>query len=241
NMIVAISKKLEELALDFGAKNVWLRPNPVDEARFFVDYENRLKFRHQLTKFHESDIILCHVANYIDRKNQLFSVELLAALPDKFKLVLAGPLKNEETNYFNRVNDRIKELDLEARVEVKTGFVENFDEYIKASDVFLFPSKSEGLGTPLLEAQACGIPVVSNKIEGISDTVIHWGQGGFYLPLIVDKWKDAVLDSLEISKWNLIANSKIILGESSTKKIDKLYVEKVQSLLNSNHKSNTYD
>jgi glycosyltransferase involved in cell wall biosynthesis len=33
------------------------------------------------------------------------------------------------------------------------------------ADVYMFPTKEEGLGTPMLEAIACGTPVVANNIQ----------------------------------------------------------------------------
>ena len=40
-LVVAISKKLEILAKKFEMKNVWLRPNPIDHNKFFIDYKNK--------------------------------------------------------------------------------------------------------------------------------------------------------------------------------------------------------
>jgi len=50
---------------------------------------------------------------------------------------------------------------------------------MKLSDVFLFPSQSEGLGTHMLEAQACGTHVVSNLIENVTNLMIEEGKRGF--------------------------------------------------------------
>ena len=41
-LVVAISKRLEILAKKFDMKNVWMRPNPIDENRFFVDYKKKI-------------------------------------------------------------------------------------------------------------------------------------------------------------------------------------------------------
>ena len=132
------------------------------------------------------------VANFIDRKNQLFALDVLNLLPNNFKLILAGPLKKENNQYFKLIEDKIYNLKLSDRVDLQTGFVDNFDEYLKCSDVFLFPSKAEGLGTPLLESQVCGVPVVSNYIKDITDPVIENNKGGFFLDLDANNWADKV-------------------------------------------------
>ena len=99
-LVVAISKRLEILSKRFDIKNVWQRPNPVDESKFFVDFKKKYFLRSKLTKFNQNDVVLNLVANFIDRKNQLFAIEVLSLLPKKFKLILAGPLKVENSIYF---------------------------------------------------------------------------------------------------------------------------------------------
>jgi len=212
-------------------ENIWTRPNPIDESKFFVDFNNKYILRKKLTKFYENDIVLSLVANCIEGKNQLFALEVLSILPKKFKLVLAGPVKDEGKEYLEKVKTKIKELKLGNRVDLQTGFVDNFDEYLKCSDVFLFPSKSEGLGTPLLESQACGIPVVSNDIKGVSDMVIENGKGGYYLDLDVFKWAKTIQKSLEIPKEVLVDNAQHIYNISSSKIIDEEYYKRIKKLI----------
>mgnify|MGYP001317406440 FL=1 len=177
-LIIAISKRLERLAKKFDIKNIWYRPNPVNENFNLVDHKKKFFLRNKLTKFSQQDIVLSLVANFIDRKNQVFALDVLNLLPKEFKLILAGPLKNENNSYYQMLLKKIDSLGLDSRIDIKTGFVNNFDEYLKCSDVFLFPSKAEGLGTPLLESQACGVPVVSNYIRDITDILIEKEEGG---------------------------------------------------------------
>jgi len=53
------------------------------------------------------------------------------------------------------------------------GFKTNAISYIKDFDVFLMPSKLEGLGTSVLEAFACEIPVVGTNAGGLKETIIN--------------------------------------------------------------------
>ena len=230
-LMVAISKRLEIVAKKFSVKNIWQRPNPVDENQFFVDYKKKYFLRKKLTKFSENDIVLNLVANFIDRKNQLFALDVLNLLPKKFKLILAGPLKKENSLYFEALEKKIVNLGLNNRIEIQTGFVDNFDEYLKCSDVFLFPSKAEGLGTPLLESQACGVPVVSSYIRNITDHVIKENRGGYFLDLDANRWAEAVQKALEIPDEVLIDNAKNICNICSSKKIDYEYFKKINELI----------
>lgn len=51
----------------------------------------------------------------------------------------------------------------------------------RRSDVFLFPAWFEGLGLPLLEAMACGTPVVTADAGGVHD-VVRSGENGLIVP-----------------------------------------------------------
>lgn len=63
---------------------------------------------------------------------------------------------------------------------------------IKASDLFIFPSKSEGLGLALMEAMALGVPCISSSIEGTKDLVC---DGKYAFPLR-EVSEDAILEAL---------------------------------------------
>lgn len=230
-LIIAISKRLEILAKKFDLKNIWQRPNPVDENKFFIDYKKKYFLRNKLTKFNQDDVVLNLVANFIDRKNQLFALDVLNLLPKKFKLILAGPLKTENNMYHQNLLNKIISLRLNDRVEIQTGFIDNFDEYLKCSDVFLFPSKAEGLGTPILESQACGVPVVSNYIKNITDTIIEKNKGGYFLELNAKRWAETIEKAIEIPEEVLIENAKHVSNICSSKLIDDENYKKINQLI----------
>ena len=144
---------------------------------------------------------------------------------------MAGPLKEENYTYFDSILKKIENLNLSERIEIKKGFVENFDEYLKCSDVFLFPSKAEGLGTPLLESQVCGVPVVSNYIKDITDPIIKKNKGGYFLDLDAQNWANEVQKASEISKETLIENAKSISNICSSNIIDEIYFKKINKLI----------
>ena len=232
-LIIAISKRLEIIAKKFDVKNIWQRPNPVDENKFFVDRKKKYFLRSKLTKFNQNDILLNLVANFIDRKNQLFALDVLNLLPEKFKLILAGPLKAENNIYYKNLLKKIDNLRLNDRVEIQTGFIDNFDEYLKCSDIFLFPSKAEGLGTPILESQACGVPVVSNYIKNITDLIIEKNKGGFFLELNAKRWAETIKKAAEIPEQVLIENAIYVRNICSSKLIDDRYIKKIYKLISS--------
>jgi glycosyltransferase involved in cell wall biosynthesis len=230
-LMVAISKRLENLAIKFGVKNVWNRPNPVNEIFCFIDYKQKLLLRTNLTKFNQTDKVLSVIANFSENKNQLFVLDILNLLPKEFKLILAGPLAEHNKYYLKLILDKIDHLKLHDRVDLKVGFIENFDEYLKCSDIFLFPSKSEGLGTPILESLACGVPVISNHIRDVTDTIIIKDEGGYYLDLDEIKWANIIPKVLRIPREVLVNNAKYIISKSSSQVIDEEYFKKIKNLI----------
>ena len=51
------------------------------------------------------------------------------------------------------------------------GYVDNVADYLAALDVFVFPSRHEGLGSTLLDAMAFGLPIVATRVGGIPEIV----------------------------------------------------------------------
>lgn len=73
-----------------------------------------------------------------------------------------------------------------------TGYVAHAVNYLKAFDVFVFPSESEGFGIALLEAMALSLPAIVNKVEPLQSIV---GDAG----VVVDSLNiDAMVKAMEL-------------------------------------------
>ncbi len=75
----------------------------------------------------------------------------------------------------------VQELDMQTNIEFK-GFMKDYNDlisYMKASEVFVLPSVREGFGIVVIEANACGLPVVvvNHKMNAASDLIINNKNG----------------------------------------------------------------
>jgi glycosyltransferase involved in cell wall biosynthesis len=81
-----------------------------------------------------------------------------------------------------RLEYLIKELKLENDVSL-LGFVENPYAYMQRSDVFVLSSRWEGFGNVLVEAMACGCPVVSTNCPSGPAEILENGEYGILVPV----------------------------------------------------------
>ena len=105
-------------------------------------------------------------------KNWTTAIQTIATLPPHTHLVIAG--SGEE---YDSIRLHIEKLNVSNRVHM-LGYVPDAVRYLKAFDVFLLPSKKEGLPYVILEAGLAGLPVVASDLSGIRD-IIESGEHGF--------------------------------------------------------------
>ena len=117
-------------------------------------------------------IISC-VGNLSSRKNQMFLVKVFEKIAPKYKnwrLEIWGDYNN---HFGKKLKEyiKLKKIDNVVMMKGKTTHIE--DVYAQ-SDIYAFPSLSEGWGMSVTEAMAAGLPVVGLKsCAGVSDLVQH--------------------------------------------------------------------
>ncbi len=94
------------------------------------------------------------------------------------KLVLAGETFSSDIPEVIEIHNHIEECDLREHVAT-IGYVpdEHLPHLYSSCDFFVFPSLYEGFGLPVLEAMACGAPVVTSQVSSIPEVA---GEAALY-------------------------------------------------------------
>jgi glycosyltransferase involved in cell wall biosynthesis len=74
-----------------------------------------------------------------------------------------------------------RELNLREEVEF-LGLRHDVPQLLAASDLLVLPSRSEGFGLVIIEAMACGVPVVASGLEGPREILLHGRNGYLFEP-----------------------------------------------------------
>lgn len=165
---IAISQQIaEELPrAGYHQERIVRLPNGVDTNRFHpVTDEERIRLRRDLGLPEKAKIVL-FASRLIPRKG--FDL-LLAAWPDikarhaDAHLVVVGGGPAAAIGALQRLNEATP------GAVTYIGEVADTAPYLKCADVFVFPSRGEGLPNALLEAMACGCACAASDLEGCQE------------------------------------------------------------------------
>lgn len=160
--------------------------NAINFDKFFIEKEN---------KKYSKSIKLINVGSFVDKKNQQFLITIAEKLKEKnieFELHLLGDGKN-----IKAIEQKSRTLNLKEHIFFY-GNVNNVEEHLWQSDIYVHSATYEPLGLVLLEAMAAGLPVISLDGGGNRD-LIEEGKNGFmiyeqnpdlFVDVIVKLWQD---------------------------------------------------
>ena len=121
----------------------------------------------------KDDFIVLSVGELNENKNQKVIIEALSVLNDKkIHYLLCG-----KGNQADALKKLVAERHLEKNVHF-LGYRKDVVDICSQSDVYVMPSKREGLPVASLEAMYCGLPLVTSNIRGLTD-VMENGKSGY--------------------------------------------------------------
>lgn len=158
----------------FHAKYVNYIPGAgIDLNRIPPHSDQLISQKRQELGISEDTIMILSSGELIKRKNHETAIRALARLKDQQKInapntpqiryVICGHGKLD--SYLQALAEKFGLTD----IITFAGYREDIMELYQAADIFLFPSYQEGLPMALLEAMACGLPVICSNIRGNRD------------------------------------------------------------------------
>jgi glycosyltransferase involved in cell wall biosynthesis len=203
--IIAASDKVRKSTL------TWFKPNPekvvtvyngVDQSVFkpAPAIGRTIRNIHDIKVIEKVILFLSHITRQkgIDVAIRAFA-EILRR-KSNLKLMIVG-----DGDYLPEAKNLVQRLRLKPYV-IFTGAVdyEKVPDYINAGDILLLPTiRQEGLPLVIIEAMACGKPVVASNIGGNSDALEHGRSGLLTQPGSIEetvKSLERLLDNAEFSR-----------------------------------------
>ena len=157
--IIAISERTRRDIIELGNVN----PDKIDliyqsfSPRFNIECDGQ-QLQQVRNKYALPQRYLLSVGSIEERKNVMLAVKALVGLPQDISLVIVG----RHTPYTDKVIRLARDNKLTDRITILHGVPDaDLPAIYRMAEVFVYPSRYEGFGIPIIEAVSCGLPVVA--------------------------------------------------------------------------------
>lgn len=201
----------------FIKEKINLIPNGVDIELF---KKNKSSFLQKKFHIDKNSKIVLFVGRLVENKNPLYLCNLANRyFPKDWKLIIVGdgPQREKIKKYINK-----KQIFLINKINH-----EDMSKIYNSSDLFILPSKSEGLSFTLLEALACQLPVIISPESNYRD-LIENGVNGFLLRPNNEykKWIQKINKSISMkSDYGINSRNKLINMNLTIKDFQRRHLE----------------
>lgn len=206
NKIIATCKSARDSLMSIG-----VRPDKVSLVYTGIDLDAYVQRSHSDRDNRPTIGIVGRLSGLKGHDELIKAMSLVAyEIPEILLLIVGdGPEKQ-------RLQKMVCSLSLESQIEF-IGHVSNIIPYLSKMDVFVLPSQGEGLPLSIIEAMACGLPVIATNVGGIPDLVIQ-GKTGLLL-------SESTPDSLSEAIIKLIKNPELshAMGNKGRQRAQKYF------------------
>ncbi len=215
NGLQSISNYLHEwgIRMGFQGNRNEVVPNGVDIERFTHEYtEEEINYLRSSFGFKDNAKIVVTASRLVKKNGIADVIEAIKKLPEEYCFLICGTgdLENELKELGKELGKRINFLGFKSHDKLPLIY--------KASDIFIRPSLTEGLGNSFLEAMASGLPTIGTLVGGIPDFLKDMETGIVCQPQNVDSIARAIKMAGDLSN-----EEKNKLHENSMKLINNKY------------------
>ncbi|HMD86119.1 MAG TPA: glycosyltransferase family 4 protein [Terriglobia bacterium] len=177
--VIAVSENIRELSVQAGVprERITVIPDGIEIPAELPSATARLRLR---TSWHcqDDDFVVGLLGASTPEKGHDSAIAALALLAEKLpkvRMVLAG------SGAAIPIGKLINDASLENPRTLRLGAFEDLEDFFPGLDLFVMPSKAEGLGSSALWAMAYGLPVVATRVGGLPEIVIE-NETGWLIP-----------------------------------------------------------
>ena len=206
----------------FGKDNYIIIQNGISVEKFKFDSNIRDIIRDELC-IKNNEILLGHVGRINKQKNQEFLLEIFERIAEKnenIKLLIIGTGPDYE-----KIKNKVSSSKFKNRI-ILYGESDCPEKFYMAMDMFVFPSKYEGMPVTLLEAQISGLQcIVSDVIT--SEVILSSRVKKVVLGENTNEWEECINKFEKVDRNSFYDNNK--------KTIDKFEIKNCVKLLEQNY------
>lgn len=193
----------------FGRKNSLIIYNPIDFCKFDIKKYNTPKRKHSFV----------HIGRITENKNQKFVAEVFSFIKKEYDDASLSFVGWSSDRYIDSVKKTVSENGLSACVDFLPHDTD-IPKLLSECEYMIFPSKSEGFGIVVVEAQAMGVECF------ISDAVPDDADAGLCTKIPLEysarQWADIIINSFNHKKYYSESVRKFSL-EAYSDNIRKIY------------------
>jgi L-malate glycosyltransferase len=127
----------------------------------------------------EDETVIANVAHFADHKGQIYLIEAMPEILKRYPKVRCAIVGHGELK--DELMEKCRELGIFDRM-IFPGFRNDIPAILKAVDLFVMPSHTEGLGTSVLDAMAARLPVVGTEAGGMPE-MFNGEENGLVCPI----------------------------------------------------------
>ncbi len=219
NRIIAVSKAVKEVFIKQGHEEDMIEVvyNGID-LEIIKPQKTSKQMREELG-ISDKSIVIGEVGRLCETKGQHLLIKAAPKVIDRFpnsKIIFVGKDLERDGVYERELIDLAKNLNIENKI-IFTGYRDDVIDIINSFDLFVLPSLAEGLPVVILEAMACGIPVVATSVGGNEEIVKDGVTGTIVPPGDSESLARAIIYNLENPE---VSNR---MGERSYERVKKYF------------------
>ena len=232
--LIAVSEQTRQQAMHEGVLESRITVIPNGVKPLDTSLVNRAAVRTDLG-LNENDIFLLSIGRLTYQKGHEFLVQAMSNVVSRFPNAKAGicgdgPLRAP-------LETQIMEAGLSNHIKL-LGPWEDISPLLASADIFVLPSRWEGLSRALMEAMAAGLPVIAAEVDGIKDLVTDGVNGLLVASGDAERLGNSILQLIEDAEMRKKlgeAGQAHVLKTHSVDEMCRKYYDFMLGLLHADH------